>query len=181
MPKGEKEGQATGCGDILVEEDPLPGDEDILQDDQCFMPSEVIVAHIDVSALKFARVAGLSAVNEDHAWTVGRYGARDRIVLLSLAHPECGHDQHLVGVGNARDVGLGTADHDPIALVLHYVHKHVPIGLFAGGNAAITFDISHGTGHAKVVVMDIFKPNTVHLSHFVVSLSKNKRMRRIPP
>ena len=67
--------QHDGEVNLTAHENPFPGDKDIIQNSQRFMPAETVVTHVDIPFLKFSRIAGLSTVDKRQPRGIGRYGA----------------------------------------------------------------------------------------------------------
>ncbi len=60
---------------------------------------------------------------------IGGYGAADGVVLVFLLHPECGHEQHFVGIYSSGDVGFGAPNNHTIIAAFGNVDEHIRVCL----------------------------------------------------
>ncbi len=132
------EGERGGAGQIVapLEEHPLPGNEDVVEDGERLDhfvgggdgPVEGIVGAVQ----KVGAVEPQSRSGDGHA-------EGHRPGLVSRTHAAAGEDDDLVHVGRARGVDLGAAHHDSIGPLLHHVDVEVRVFLLRWALAAIAF------------------------------------------
>ena len=74
-------------------------------------------------------------------------------------------------------VGLGAADHHAVVSLFNHVHKEIRSFLLAGPQAAVAFDVGHGSGDHQVVVLhvdeELLKAFVVIRTVFLVDLVRD--------
>jgi len=141
--------------DLAAEVDPLPGDEDVVEDHQGLLSAEAGVAHVEVVPLELARVAALSSVDVADPLRVGGRAERDGVVFVARAHGDGRHDEDLVRVAGSSLVRLGAAHDDAVVAPFDDVDVHVRVFLLRRRLAAIALRIGHRAVDDEVVVLDV--------------------------
>ena len=143
---------------FLAHEHTLVGNKHVVENDQRLVASELRVAQVHVGVfLQFAGIARLATVNHEHAFSIGRNGKRNGIVLVGFLHGHGRHDEVLVRVDGSRLVGLSSAHHNAIGTHFHDVEIEVGVGLLRGTQRAVALGVGHGTVNSQVVVLNHFQ------------------------
>jgi len=160
---------------LAAHEHALPGDEDVLEDDEGLAPDhpELAVARVDAS-FHLPLLVGLAAEDHRDPGRVERDGGHDRIVLVAGSHSLRGQDHDLVTVHSPRLVRLRSADDYAILALFDNPCEQVRVCLLAGPLGAVTLRIRHAADEHEVFLLDLLEillePREVGRPAFLVDL-----------
>jgi hypothetical protein len=145
-----------GCVlDFAVHENVRVRHEDVVDDDNGFLPAELRVALIDRAALQRAIVAALTAIDVRDARRVHGHRGDDCIRPICWPEPHRRHDDQPVRVHASRLVHLGSAQHDAVRPALHHVHEQIRILLLGRALASIALGIRHCPADDEVLALHV--------------------------
>ena len=148
---GEKHGQHAGEIGFAAEEDPLPGDEDIVKKGGRVGNS---VEMVGMDMLSRARGG-----NADHLLDprgIRRNGEGDGPIGIFVGHQAGGHNDDLVGKGRVGIVRLAAPHNDAVLFLFDDPQVKVGVALLERSLGAVPLDIGLGTVAHQVVFLKIF-------------------------
>ena len=95
VERGEFYDHISGKFGLSAQEDAIPGDEYVIEDEGRAVFGIVYVT--DITAFEFTHIEGGSADNVYQPLCIGRDGEGDRVVCIRLGHCPCGENYYLVG------------------------------------------------------------------------------------
>ena len=119
------------------------------------MAAVYLVADVDVVVLlELAGVAGLTAVDQGDALSVGRYSEGDRVVLVALTHGDGRHDQNFVRVYEAGLVSLRAGNVNAVRGALNNVQEQIRVSLLGRSQRAVALNVGHSAVNCEVLVLN---------------------------
>jgi hypothetical protein len=142
---------------LAAEEDPLPRDEDVVENDEGLMAAEEEVPPVEGRLFQFPGIARLAAedVGDPRGVTGEREG--DRVIPVRLPHRDRRHHDDLVGVHRAGLVGLRPADDDPVCPPFHHVEVEIGVRLGVRRKRPVPLRVGHRAVAGQVVLLHIFQ------------------------
>ncbi len=149
MKVDEPEGQGTGPVPLAGQEDPLPGNEDVVEDGYR-LHHLVLGGEGLLEGVLLALSVGTSHQLQPRG--VDGHGEGHGVVGILRAHGAGGQHDDLVDVSGAGGVHLGPPHHDALIGAPYNVEVGVGVGLGRRPQGAIAFGVGLGQGEGIVVV-----------------------------
>lgn len=143
---------------FTAHENPFPGDEDVVENDDAFMNAVLDVPEIDLCALDPPVILGLSHGDVDDAGGVAGNGTNNDVILVALPVCRTGQHQLFVGQNGAGLAQLRAFQDDPVLVLLHHLEVHFRVGLIARLNAPISLRVGDGRTPEEVFLLHHLDP-----------------------
>ncbi len=154
MVSGEGFHQFQGEIIFPAHEYPLPGDKDIVEDDQGLPSHDAVfgISRVEL-ALESPRVVGLPSEDEGQSLCIHGDDEGEGIILILGPHGPGRHGDDFVGVDGAGYVGFRPPYDDSIGSSLNDTQVDVGVILFMRPKAAVPFWVRHCPGTHEVVLL----------------------------
>jgi len=138
---------------FAAEEDPLPRNETVLEND-----IGVGVPDVDAAFDVFALVLVVNGNDLLDPFIIGRNRKGHSVIFFIGTQGAGGHYHDFIRDRRLGDVEFATPDNNAVAFLLDDVDVHVRVRLFRGSFQALAFHVGLGAASHKVFLLETFEP-----------------------